>query len=79
MEKPKNGFQFVFKPEDLQKLLNEKPEKVIVSCFLVEETTKDGRKVGAMHAWADGAGKGKSIVAGDGAPGCPVPPCRIPD
>ena len=79
MEKPKNGFQFVFKPEELQKLLDEKPKKIIVSCYLVEETTQDGRKVGAMHAWADGVGKSdkgaKASGVPNGVPGCPIPPC----
>ncbi len=78
MTKPENGFQFIFKPEDLQKLLDEKPEKVVVSCYLVEETTKDGSKVGAMKVWADGTWtKSKKGIRGSGVPGCPIPPCGV--
>lgn len=78
MAKPTNGFQFVFKAEDLKSVC-EGEKKVYISCFLVTEVTKDGRKVGAMEVWAEGAGgkKPKKIKAGGsaGVPGCPIPPC----
>jgi hypothetical protein len=79
MAKPKNGFQFVFNAEAL-KAVCEGEKKVIISCFLVPEVTKDGRKVGAMEVWAEGVGGTKKskklkMEGGGGISGCPVPPC----
>ena len=75
--KQKNGFQFVFTPEELQKLLDQKPKKIGISCYLVQEITKDGRKVGAMQVLAEALGvkKGKALRGAE-ALGCPVPPCK---
>ena len=75
--KPKNGFQFVFTPEELQKLLDQKPKKIGISCYLVQEITKDGRKVGAMQVLAEALGvkKGKALRGAE-ILGCPIPPCR---
>ena len=79
MAKPDNGFQFVFKSEDLKSVC-EGTKKVVISCFLAKEVTKDGRKVGAMEVWADGIGgpKDKRIRAAGSGPvaGCPTPPCN---
>jgi hypothetical protein len=79
MAKPDNGFQLVFNSEDLKSVC-EGSKKVVVSCFLVKEVTKDGRKIGAMEVWAEGVGgpKPKKIKADgpSGVPGCPVPPCE---
>jgi hypothetical protein len=76
--KKKNGFQFVFDAESLKSVC-EGSTKVVISCFLVAEVTKDGRKVGAMEVWAEGVGgkRPKKIKEGEstGILGCPVPPC----
>lgn len=75
--KPKNGFQFVFTPESLQQLLDQKPKKILISCYLVQEIAKDGRKLGAMHVMAQAVG-GKKLKGARGFGdvfGCPVPPC----
>ena len=77
--KQKNGFQFVFTPEELQKLLDQKPKKIGISCYLVQEITKDGRKVGAMQVLAEALGVKKvktKGLQGAEALGCPVPPCK---
>jgi len=77
--KPDNGFQFIFDAERLKSVC-EGEKKVVISCFLVAEVTKDGRKVGAMEVWAEGVGAGKKTkkIKADGTggvSGCPVPPC----
>jgi hypothetical protein len=78
MAKPANGFQFVFDSGKLGQVCSNST-KVVISCFLVEEVTNDGRKVGSLQVWADGVGgpkKKKLEVAGPGGvPGCPIPPC----
>jgi len=77
--KPNNGFQFVFDAESLKSVC-EGEKKVVISCFLVPEVTKDGRKVGAMEVWAEGVGgkKRKTLKADGtgGVSGCPIPPCN---
>lgn len=79
MAKPDHGFQFIFNAEDLKSVC-EGEKKVVISCFLVKEITKDGRKVGAMEVWAKGiGGKKPKTVKGSGPgglPGCPIPPCE---
>jgi hypothetical protein len=58
----------------MQKLLDTKPGKVVCVVSIEEETTADGRKVGALKIIGRGpdaqnAGGGFEIY------GCPVPPC----
>jgi hypothetical protein len=80
MAKRDNGFQFVFDAEALKSVC-EGEKKVVISCFLVAEVTKDGRKVGAMEVWAEGSGGTKKskklkMEGSGGTSGCPIPPCQ---
>jgi hypothetical protein len=59
----------------MQKLLDTKPDKVVcVVSIEEEETTNDGRKVGALKIIGRGP---EPLNAGGGfeIKGCPVPPC----
>jgi hypothetical protein len=70
------AFKFVFSAADMQKLLDTKPDKVVCVVSIEEETTVDGRKVGALKI----IGRGSQLQqnAGDGfeIEGCPIPPCH---
>lgn len=75
MAKSKNALQFVCSPKDLQRLLDQNPDKVVFTISVKQEVTKDGRKVGALDIQATGTFKGKKPRDGGGFPACPVPPC----
>jgi hypothetical protein len=69
------AFKFIFEAADMQKLLDTKPGKVVCVVSIEEETTNDGRKVGALKIIGRGpdplnAGGGLEIK------GCPKPPCN---
>ena len=74
----KNLLTVVFKPEDLQRLLDQKPQKVIVRSVLEEGKLDNGQSVGYVRVYAEG----KSTVEGttfEIVPGCPDPPCTADD
>jgi hypothetical protein len=58
----------------MQKLLDTKPGKVVCVVSIEEETTADGRKVGALKIIGRGP---EPLNAGGGfeIKGCRVPPC----
>jgi hypothetical protein len=69
-----NLLTVTFKPEDLQRLLDQKPKKVVIRSVLEEGTLDDGRRVGYVKVYAEG----KTAIEGtmlETVPGCPVPPC----
>ena len=64
----------VFKPEDLQRLLDQKPKKVVIRSVLEEGRLDNGQRVGYVKVYAEG----KTTIEGtrlEAVPGCPVPPC----
>jgi hypothetical protein len=68
------AFKFIFSTADMQKLLDTKPGKVVCVVSIEEETTTDGRKVGALKI----IGRGPELESGGGGleiQGCPWPPC----
>jgi hypothetical protein len=83
------AFQFIFKPKELKKVLDSDPEKVVFTVSIVEETTKEGHKIGALKINAKGVPKSsKSAMLAVATaskesdvevPGCPVPPCTTGD
>lgn len=74
--KSSNALQFVYDAKDLRRLLDGNPDKVVFTITVIQEVTKDGRKVGALAIRATGNFKGKKAATRDGGlPGCPVPPC----
>ena len=75
-----NAFTFVFRPEDLQRLLDQNPDQIVITCGLESETTLSGEKVGAFKVRARSAFKEArpeaSGVLNFSIPGCPIPPCQ---
>ena len=70
------GFEFIFRPEQLQALLNENPEKILMTTSLVEEVLKSGEKVSVLRVEATSiVGSARTLTL----PGCPVPPCNPGD
>ncbi|RYZ27892.1 MAG: hypothetical protein EOO10_11295 [Chitinophagaceae bacterium] len=64
----------IFKPEDLQRLLDSKPKKVVIRAILEDGKLDNGQRVGYVKVYAEG----KSMIEGtmgETVPGCPVPPC----
>jgi hypothetical protein len=77
--KPKRvakGFEFIFRPEQLQALINQNPEKILMTTSLVEEVLKSGEKVSVLRIEATSIiGSARTLTVA----GCPVPPCVIGD
>jgi hypothetical protein len=70
------GFEFIFRPEQLQALINQNPEKILFTTSLVEEVLKSGEKVSVMRIEATSiVGSARTLTVA----GCPVPPCVIGD
>ena len=70
------GFEFIFRPEQLQALLKENPEKILMTTSLVEEVLKSGEKVSVLRVEATSiVGSARTLTVA----GCPVPPCFIGD
>ena len=72
------AFEFVFDANDLKRILDLGPHKVLFTVSVETAVTKDNQKVGALKIKAKGTFKGRATRAargGDGALGCPVPPC----
>jgi hypothetical protein len=70
------GFEFIFRPEQLQALINQNPEKILFTTSLVEEVLKSGEKVSVMRIEATsivGSARTLSVM------GCPCPPCNPGD
>jgi len=68
--------QFVFKPEDLQAILDTKPAKVLFTIKIEGEVLKSGEKVGVVRIDARGTyRKGQTAPRDPDRPGCPIPPC----
>jgi hypothetical protein len=70
------GFEFIFRPEQLQALINEHPEKILMTTSLVEEVLKSGEKVSVMRMEATSmVGSVRTLTV----MGCPIPPCNVGD
>ena len=69
----------IFKPEDLQRLLDSKPKKVVVHAYLEEGRLDNGQGIGYVKVYAKG--KGNTVVGAleETVDGCPVPPCTSDD
>ncbi|HEV8512414.1 MAG TPA: hypothetical protein VGQ59_04030 [Cyclobacteriaceae bacterium] len=75
-----NAFTVLFRPEDLKRLLDQNPDKIVITCGLESETTLSGDKVGAFKVKARSFFKEAkpefSGVLNFSVPGCPIPPCK---
>jgi len=77
MSEPKSvvAFEFIFDGKKMKELVDTNPAKIVCIVSIVEELTKDNRKVGGLNIIARGAPE-------SGAPsklviyGCPKPPCE---
>ncbi|HEV8512413.1 MAG TPA: hypothetical protein VGQ59_04025 [Cyclobacteriaceae bacterium] len=77
------AFTLLFRPEDLKRLLDQNPDKIVITCGLESETTLSGDKVGAFKVKARSFFKEArpevSGVLNFYVPGCPQPPCNAGD
>jgi len=73
----KNLLTVIFKPEDLQRLLDQKPKKVVIRSVLEEGKLDNGQRVGYVRVYAEGTTMEGTTV--DTVPGCPDPPCTPDD
>lgn len=76
MTKKAEAFTFIFDAHKMRELLDHgNPKKVVCVVSIEEAVTTEGKKVGALHIIAKGAGFGE--IAGDfEIEGCPRPPCE---
>jgi len=68
------AFQFIFDGKSMKDLVDTNPNKIVCTVSIVEEITKDGRKVGALKIIAAGTLPG-GVETGLIIEGCPRPPC----
>lgn len=70
-----NSLLFIFKTEDVQRLVETKSDYIIVRSFLESVVLADGSKAGALRVYADAVNKGKTEPL-ETIQGCPNPPCN---
>lgn len=73
-----NELRFIFKTEDLKRLVDEGTDYIVVRSFLESVVLKDGSKAGALRVYADAVSKGKRKLLSS-VEGCPHPPCSTDD
>lgn len=71
-----NNLLFIFRAEDMRRLLEAGTDLIVIRSYLEEVTLDNGRKAGALQVYADAVNKGKEEAVLSVA-GCPQPPCRI--
>lgn len=64
----------IFTKDNMQKLMDANPDKIVVRTTIEEATLQDGNKAGVVRVWADARQKGVSEALVT-VPGCPDPPC----
>jgi len=62
----------IFKKDDIQKLMDQNPDKIVVRSLIEEGKLESGERVGVVRVFADAVLEGKVI---DTIGGCPEPPC----
>ena len=69
-----NTLEFIFRTEDIKRLLETESDFIVVRSFLQSVVLNDGRKAGALRVYADAVFKDKEepLVSVEG---CPKPPC----
>jgi hypothetical protein len=65
---------FIFKREEMQKLIDLKSDKIIIRSSIEEGQLNSGEKVGVVRVYADAVNEGSEEPVGT-IPGCPKPPC----
>lgn len=69
-----NELVFIFKADEMRKLLDGNPDLVVVRSRIEAGVLKEGQKVGYVKVWADGVWKDKPGATMQ-INGCPEPPC----
>jgi hypothetical protein len=67
----------VFRPEEIQQLLDLNPKKIVIRSVLEEGRLDDGERAGIVKVFADATTEGGEVL--DTIEGCPVPPCTADD
>jgi hypothetical protein len=65
---------FIFKREEMQKLMDLKSDKIIIRSSIEEGQLNSGEKVGVVRVFADAVNEGSEEPVAT-IPGCPKPPC----
>ena len=73
-----NNLLFIFKAEDMKRLLEAGSDYVVIRSFLEPVVLADGRKAGALRVFADAVNRNK-VEALESIEGCPKPPCNTDD
>lgn len=73
-----NNLLFIFKSEDMKRLLEAGSDYIVIRSFLEAVELKDGRKAGALRVYADAVNKNKADAI-ESIEGCPKPPCETSD
>ena len=71
-----NELVFIFRREELQRLLEANTEFIVIKSYLEEATLQDGSKAGVLRVKAEAVSSSEKLVTASVA-GCPTPPCRI--
>ena len=71
-----NNLLFIFKSEDIRRLLEEGSDYIVIRSFLEPVILADGSKAGALRVYADAVNKGDEKTLGT-VEGCPSPPCSV--
>jgi hypothetical protein len=69
-----NPLLYIFKTEDLKRLVDTGSEYIVIRSFLESVVLADGRKAGALRVFADAVNR-DSKEAVRSVEGCPKPPC----
>lgn len=70
-----NNLEFIFKTEDMKKLVDANTDFIVIHSYLEGVVLKDDTKAGALRVYAKAINKGK-IDAVETIEGCPNPPCN---
>ncbi len=65
----------IFKKEDIQKLMEHNPDKIVVRSVIEEAILKDGTTAGVVKIYADAMQQGNREPLAT-ITGCPNPPCE---
>ena len=65
----------VFKAEEIKKLLELDPDKIVIRTSLESGTLEDGTRAGYITVEADAMKEGEEKPL-ETVGGCPIPPCR---
>jgi hypothetical protein len=71
-----NNLLFIFRTEDIKRLLESESDYIVINSFLESVVLNDGRKAGALRVFAEAVNKGGKEALSR-VEGCPKPPCEV--